>query len=74
MEGSYERILLMLGALSTTIIFIGCGTAVGKAIGVGSDSVFNQEPPLTFWSSFPSQFNNTLGERTNLVKIAHFPH
>ena len=29
-----KAILLMLGALSAAIIFVGCGTAVGRATGV----------------------------------------
>ena len=31
-----KAILLMLGALSAAIIFVGCGTAVGRATGVES--------------------------------------
>ena len=34
-----KAILLMLGALSAAIIFVGCGTAVGRATGVDSSEV-----------------------------------
>ena len=34
-----KAILLMLGALSAAIIFVGCGTAVGRATGV------DEKPP-----------------------------
>ena len=35
-----KAILLMLGALSAAIIFVGCGTAVGRATGV------DENPPV----------------------------
>ena len=34
-----KAVLLMLGALSAAIIFVGCGTAVGRATGVDSSEV-----------------------------------
>ena len=36
-----KAILLMLGALSAAIIFVGCGTAVGRATGVDTEESYD---------------------------------
>ena len=36
-----KAILLMLGALSAAIIFVGCGTAVGRATGVATEESYD---------------------------------